>query len=155
MMTLRLYLEIAGACAIFALAGWIFFGAEHHEHVKDVAIDSRATQAVEREADAQTEANAVKAAVAAQGADSDQKRIDAYAAAHPIEPIRLCQPDPRGGRLPQARTVAGGVTNSLPGPGSFSAVPERPAGPDISEGLTELVLAASRLAVIDAERQQR
>jgi hypothetical protein len=154
-LSIRAYVE-AGAALVLVAALW-WFGFHEREVGKTVIEreDTAATAKVQARADEETEANAIKAAIAAEGAAHDQRHVDQYAAAHPIEPVRVCHPDGGSGSVSQARTVAGGVTNSLPGPGSFSAVPERPAGPDISEGLTELVLAASRLAVIDAERQQR
>lgn len=152
---IRLYVEIASA--IVLLAAFALF--VHHERVVGAehisAADAKALSAAKDRDDAQTALNIERAAKADAGARSAQDAVDAYVAAHPTEPSRVCysyssQPVPSKGSA---------AVKSAPSAGTGSApvreVQNRDAGPNIGPGIDELVLSASHLAALYADRQQR
>jgi hypothetical protein len=156
MTELKLYFGLAGAAIVLAAFTWWSVHERSIEHKKDVAADNSALAVRHTEVVAETAANVAKADTADLGATHDQSVIDDYVKSHPTGDVRMCRPAGDSvQRVPAVQTADGGSAG--PGAGS-GAVPEVPAGtpgPNIGPGLDELMLAASRLAVIDRDRQQR
>jgi len=154
-MTTRLYLEIAAA-VVLAIAFGLFV---HHERavgaLKINTADAKALQAAHEKADAQTALNLERAAKADAGAVSAQKAVDDYRAAHPEQPIRLCHSDNSQPGVPKGSPANQSAPSAGPGPAPLREVQSGTAGADIGPGLDALVQAASRLAVLYANQQQR
>jgi len=153
-MTTRLYLEIAAA-VVLAIAFGLFV---HHERavgaMKINTADAKALQAAHEKADVETALNLERAAKADAGAVSAQKAVDDYVAAQPIEPVRLCA----NNRLPvpgQGSTADPASQDPRTGSTAVPQVQGGTPGPDIGPGLDELVLSASRVAVLYNNLQQR
>lgn len=137
----------------------ILFGL-HERHV-DARHFKEQAAIVEKQAAAGTEANAVKAAVAARGAEDDQRAIDAYIAAHPIEPVRVCDKDsgrPQGVRQDGAPVAAPAGRGA--GPAAVPPVLGRDktggeGGTDVGPGVDAILRATEALDVLYRERQRR
>lgn len=154
----QIRLFFAALVALIIIASLMTFGC-HERHIELQTMEKSSVR-VQKQADAGTEANVVKAAIAARGADDDQHAVDAYLAAHPIEPVRLCHEDDRGGGLPKARAPVAAPAH--PGAGS-AAVPSvlggsdsgDAEGPDVSDALDTILRATETLDVLYRERQRR
>lgn len=150
----------AALVALIIIASLMTFGC-HERHVELRTMEKSSVR-VQKQADAGTEANIVKAAIAARGAENDQRAVDAYLAAHPMEPVRLCHEDDRGGGLPKARapisapanrgTGSGAVPPVLGGSDSDSA---DSAGPDVGDAVDTILRATEALDILYRERQRR
>lgn len=158
MTALEIKLAIGAAVLAVSLAAFAWY----HHHVilegeaKIEASDAKATQAAKDKADADTAHNLTLSTQAKQAADHEQQAIAYYARDHPVGDVRVCHAtNNSGSAVPKASTVASGTQGASPRPDMVPAVPDATPGPDIGPGLTELVSAASRLATLDAERQQR
>ena len=156
---IRLYLEIAAViilCAAFALF-------VHHERVvgeaKIEASDAKALGAAKKQAAAETALNIAKADKADAGADHDQKLIDDYRTAHPVEPVRLCHSTNSSQPIvSKGQAADGSPAGTSPGLAPLPEVldgDQSVAGPDISPDIDALVRAAGRLDVLYADRQKR
>jgi hypothetical protein len=151
---IRLYLEL-GALVVLLIAFCLFV---HHERTVGAAhitqADAKAQDAAKKQADAETQLNIAKAAQADEVASSAQKAVDTYVAAQPIDDVRLCSysrlPVPSQGSAPVAATQGGGT-----GSATIREVQNGTPGPNIGPGLDELVLSASRVAVLYNDLQQR
>lgn len=152
---IKTYMGIGLALIAAAAIGWFALHERGAEHKKDVAVDAKALTVAKAKADEGTKANIVKATQAETGADHDQQIIDDYRAAHPEQPVRLCHASNSVAGMPEAGAADGRAQSSGPGSAAVREVQDGTPGPDIGPGLDALVRAAGRLAVIDAERQQR
>lgn len=147
-------LILAGLVVVGAVAALAWFGL-HERHV-EVRKYEKAAAIVEKQADAGTEANVVKAAIAARGAEDDQRAIDAYIAAHPVKPVRLCDKDgsgPPGVRQNGAPNTANAGRGAGP-----AAVPEVLGGVDVvvdPAGVDAILRATEALDILYRERQRR
>jgi hypothetical protein len=153
---IKAYLGIGIALILAAVVGWYTVHERGIEHKKDVAADNTALAVAHKEAVAETDANIAKANTADLGADHDQQVIDAYRAAHPEQPVRLCHA--AGDSVAGVRPVGAADGRAQSAGAGSAAIPEMPAGtagPDIRPGLDALVRAAGRLDVLYADRQQR
>ncbi len=153
--SLRTYIEIAAALIILAAFGWYTW---HERQVGAHTIESHDATA-KRTLDAavaqQTAALQAKAQAADQGAADAQSKLDAYIAAQPLEPVRLCVAHYSGGGLSQASAPPGKAPGASPGPAPVRAVQDGTPGPDISAGLDTLVQAAAELAIDVQDFQKR
>jgi hypothetical protein len=154
---IRLYLEL-GAVAVLLTAFGLYTWHERSVGAQKIeAADIRAKDAAKKQADAETALNLEKAKKADEGADRVQAAVDQYRRDHPEQPIRVCHANNSVG-LPRP---GGAPTPGVGGPGAGSStVPEVPGGgqsegPDIAPELDALVSAASRLAVLYTDLQQR
>jgi len=153
----RLVMAGITVALIVVALGW--FGL-HERHVEVRKLEKREA-IVEKQADAGTEANIVKAAVAARGAEDDRRAIDAYIAAHPAEPVRMCDQD--GGRPQGVRQVSAPVAASAghgAGPAAVPAVLGRDEaggkdGTDVGPGVDAILRATEALDILYRERQRR
>jgi len=153
----RLYLEL-GAVAVLLTAFGLYTWHERNVGAQKIeSADARAQAAAQKQADAETALKLEKARKADEGADRAQAAVDQYRRDHPDQPIRLCHANNSVG-LPRP----GSATTTVPGgPGAGSAtVPQvlgggQSEGPDIAPELDALVSAASRLAVLYTNLQQR
>jgi hypothetical protein len=149
---IRLYLEIA-AVVVLLVAFGLYTAHERHVGQQTIeASDAKATAAVKALADAQTKHEQELANQAEQAAAHEQKTVDNYNLTNPVGVIRLCGSNDSGPSVPKAAAVSGGASSTQP---RSDPVPAVPASPDIGPGLSELMLDAARLAVIDRECQQR
>jgi hypothetical protein len=152
---IRLYLEIAAAI-VLAIAVGLFV---HHERAvgaeKINTADAKALQAAQRQADAQTQLNLERAAKADAGAISAQKAVDDYRASHPEQPIRLCHADSSVPGVSKGSPTNQSPPSSGAGPATVREVQSGTVGADIGPSLDALVQAASRLAVLYSNQQQR
>jgi hypothetical protein len=158
MSELKLYFGLAGAAIVLAAFTWWSVHERGIEHKKDVAADNIALAVRHTEVVKQTAANIAKADAADSGADHDQQVIDAYVAAHPSQPVRLCVSTGNSGqRGPANQTANGGAQGSGPGSAAVREVQDGAAqpGPDIGTGLDELVLSAARVATLYRDEQLR
>jgi hypothetical protein len=148
---IRLYLALGAAGIVLIVVALFAYHERSIEHTKDVALDAKATAKIEKVADTETEANIVKAAVAALGAKNAQTAVDTYLSQHPVD-LSVREPaTPGGGCMPQARTAAGGAASAGAGPAAGREVP----GGGENLALAEVVSSFARLAVLDNERQQQ
>jgi hypothetical protein len=154
----RIGAEVVGVLLLLGVAGGWWFEHNHKEQAvgeqKVEQKDAIASQAVQAAADHESEANLISAAIAAKGASSAQKAVDDYLSAHPVGAVGVperpaaddCHRSVRPGRPADPR-AAGGSSGS-------AAVPEVLGGQQ-DRALAEILSSAARLAVVDAERQQR
>lgn len=132
----------------------------HGRHVEDRKID-KASVKVEDEAKAGTEANLIKAAIAARGAEDDQRAIDAYVAAHPAQPVRVCNANSGSVGVRQAGTADTATAGAGTGLPAVSQVLGRDASTDATEGVdvspaVDVILrAAEAVDILYRERQRR
>jgi hypothetical protein len=152
MTAIREYLYIAAIVILvsaFGLYTW------HERHVGEHVIEKQDTQAtakVQAETQVETQALQTQSDTAEDNAKHDQELVDSYIAAHPLN-LSLCDKDSSRRLVSQASPAASQPSRTESGPVALPAVP---ASPDVvTDGLTELVSAASRLAVINTEFQQR
>lgn len=151
-MGIRTYIEIFAVLIIVAAFSW------YTVHERDIGAhkievsDAKATLAAQDLADAETKHAQDLANQAEQAAIHEQKTVDNYAITHPVGVVRLCPKDSGSASVPKASAPAGGTTGTSTGPG---AVPTVSRGPDIGPELSELMLDAARLALIDGEWQRR
>ena len=156
MSELKLYFGLAGAAIVLAAFTWWSVHERGIEHKKDVAADSAALAVRHTEVVAQTAENIARADAADSGAQHDQQVIDDYVKSHPTGDVRVCHAAGDSvQRVPAIQTVDRGAKGAGAGSGTIPEVPAGTPGPNIGPGLDELMLAASRLAVIDRDRQQR
>jgi hypothetical protein len=152
---IKLYLGAAAAAILAIAIGWFVIHERDAGEHKIEKQDSAALVVAKSKADEGTKANEAKATLADLGAEHDQQVIDAYRAAHPEQPVRLCH----ASNSIAGVSAASAADGKAQGPGSGSApvreVQGGTVGPDIGPGLDALVQAAGRLAVIDAEWQHR
>lgn len=137
--------------AIIATSSFFIYHERHIEHVKDLAHDKQETIKVEAKADAGTKANAQEADISSTEAKHAQASVDSFLAAHPInfDSVRS-QSNVGGTGVRQASTGSDGVKSTGTGPVVVRSMPR-----GFSDGaLAEVVSSASRLAVIDAQRQR-
>lgn len=153
-MSIRLYAEIA-AGLILIIAFGLFV---HHERTvgaeKIDAADAKAQSAARKQADAETAMNLERAATADAGAVSAQKAVDDYVAKQPIDSVWLCAnsriPVPGEGSSPNPVLKGAG-----PATAPVREVQNRDAPINIGPNLDEIVLSASRVAVLYNDLQQR
>jgi hypothetical protein len=154
-------LVVAGIVVAILVGALVKFGS--HERQVEVRKAEKVSAIVERQAEAGTEANIVKAAVAARGAEDDSKAIAAYIAAHPARPERVCNQNGGGsqgmrqGHAPVSAPAGGGA-----GP---AAVPKVLGGDedgngdqdgvDVGPGVDVILRAAEALDILYRERQRR
>lgn len=152
---IRLYLEIAAAVVLLVAFGLFV----HHERTVGAEhitqADVKAQEAARKQADAETALNLERAAKADAGAVSAQKAVDDYVAKQPVDSVWLCAnsriPVPGEGSSPNAVPQSAGT-----GTTAVREVQNRDAKPiDIGPNLDELVLSASRVAVLYNDLQQR
>lgn len=148
-------LESGLICVGVLLLGYIFW-AHHERAIGEAAIkaaDAKALAVAEQKAAQESAALQAQVNSAQQEAQSAQDSLNQYIAAHPIGSV-VCNVVPSR-PVPKTPGTAGGTQGSGTGP---SPVPAVPAGPvatgNIGPGLTVLMQAAARLAVLDAEWQQ-
>lgn len=158
MTALEIKLAIGAAVLAVSLAAFAWY----HHHVilegeaKIEASDKAASAALQKLTDAQTAHNQQLATQAEQAATHEQQTVDDYAKSHPVGDVRVCHAsNDSGGGLPQASPPHGGAQSAGAGSLVIPAVPDSAPGPNIGPGLTEIVLAAARMATIDAEWQRR
>lgn len=153
-MTIRLYIEL-GAALILAIAFGLYTAHERGVgEAKVHAADAKAEAAARRQADAETQLNEERNTRAEELAASTQVAIDAYAAAHPMQPVRLCIPA-AAGHLSQAGANPSSATGAGPGPTLVPQVPAGDPGPDLSGRLDAFLRTVERLAVQYREWQER
>lgn len=137
------------------MLGYIFWA--HHERV----IGEEAIRAADAKALAVAQAQAAKEAAmlqaqvnaAHQEAQNAQNSLNQYIADHPVGSV-VCNVAPSN-TVSQGTNAAGGTQGSSTGPGPIPGVPARPATTsNIGPGLTILVQAAARLAILEHEWQQ-
>ena len=159
MSELKLYFGLAGAAIVLAAFTWWSVHERGVEHKKDVATDNAALAVRHTEVVAQTAQNIAKADAADSGADHDQQIIDAYRAAHPEQPVRLCVSTGNSGQRSAANQTADrGAQGSGPGSTPVREVQNgnaQSAGPDVGPDLDALVQAAGRLATLYRDEQRR
>lgn len=158
MTELKLYFGLAAGAIVLAAFTWWSVHERGIEHKKDVATDNAALAVRHTEVVAQTAENIAKADAADSGADHDQQVIDAYRAAHPEQPVRLCISTGNSGqRSPANQTGNSGAAGSGPGSAAVREVQDGAAqpGPDIGPGLDALVQAAGRVATLYVDEQKR
>jgi hypothetical protein len=155
-MSEQALLRLAAGAIVLAAFTWWSVHERGIEHKKDVATDNAALAVRHTEVVAQTTANIAKADTADLGADHDQKLIDDYVKSHPTGDVRMCHPAGDSvQRVPANQAADRSAQGTGAGSGAVSEVPAGTPGPNIGPGLDELMLAASRLAVIDRDRQRR
>lgn len=152
---IRLYIEIAAVVVLLSAFGLYTWhertvGAEHISQA-----DAKAQSAAQKQADAETALNLAKAAKADEVASSAQKAVDDYVAKQPIDSVWLCAnnriPEPAQGSAPVSAAQGSGT-----GAAPVREVQNRDAQPvNIGPNLDELVLSASRVAVLYNDLQQR
>lgn len=152
---IRLYLEL-GAAAVLVMAFLLFV---HHERSIGAAnlqhSIAQATATAERNAAAQTAALQLKSDTAALEASHAQARLDDYVRDYPLPSVRVCVATRRPASVPEAGVAAGSVGTASAGPDPVQPVPDGAPGPDISRGLSAIVLAAGSMAVNLRELQAR
>lgn len=149
-MTPRAYIEIAAVLTILIALAWFGF---HERRVGEKVIerqDTQATQQVEIKAIQQSQAAQDKSDTAHAEADNAQSVVDHYMQQHPVT-VSLRDAHDSGGCLPEARPLAGGAARTSAGPAAIPAV----LGGQQDRALAEILSSASRMAIIDAQRQQR
>ncbi len=149
-----LYIDAAVVAALVTLV--LTFG--RHERNVQYQIDQKAEIIAVQQAKAQAliEHAEMQAQVdkSSEEAKNAQAKLDQFTAANPVGTVRVCHaPNSSPGNVPGPGDSAGGTQGTLAGSGAVPAVPAAVAGPDISGGLTILVQAAARLAVLEQERQ--
>lgn len=88
--------------------------------------------------------------------DAVQKTLDAYVDAHPIGPVRLCNPSNQPARMPAVPAPHPSDDVPRPGPAPVQEVLGRDAGPDdIGPELATVVRAAGTLAGLYRQYQQQ
>jgi hypothetical protein len=158
MSELKLYFGLAGAAIVLAAFTWWSVHRENVGEQKIIKKDDAALAVRHTEVVAQTAANIAKADAADSGADHDQQVIDAYRAAHPQQPVRLCVSTGNSvQRSPTNQTANGGTPGPGPGSAAVREVQDGAAqpGPDIGPGLDALVQAAGRVATLYRDEQLR
>ncbi len=156
MSELKLYFGLAGAAIVLAAFTWWSVHRENVGERKIIKKDDTALAVRHTEVVAQTAANVAKADAADSGADHDQQVIDAYLQSHPTGDVRMCRP--AGNSIQRVPAIQASDSNAVSAPAgsdALSSMPGSVAGPDISEGLTIIVRAASRLAIQDRDLQTR
>lgn len=145
--TLETYLASIGL-ALLALVAW----SAHERAVGEKAIrDADAQQLVvaEQKAAQQTAALQAQVDVARQEASDAQITLNRYIADHPVGRV-VCSVTPSG-PVPQGPGTTGGTQGGGTGPNVVPGVPPSTTTGDIGPGLTILVQAAARLAVLEHE----
>lgn len=149
-LPLKDYLYLGAIVALVLAFGWFV----HHER----AIGRQQIEQADKTATAVLDAQVrVDEQIAQDAADKSAKerqdaqtQLDAYMAAHPTGPIRVCHAHDSGAGLPQTAHAGESAVSPSPGP---DAVPEVP-GRDISAGLDAIVRAATELDLLYQERQK-
>ena len=155
MIPTRDLIYLAALVILIGAFGWYTVHEQHVGAVRVEQADLKALAAAKALADAQTLAEANKALAAHKEAQNAQDAVDAYRAAHPDTPIRLCNENHSGPGVPAARPVIGGTKGAGARPPAVPAMPAGSTSPDIRPALNEIVLSAARLAIIEREFQQR
>lgn len=159
---IRMYLfGFMALIVIFAISTGIF----HERHVgaqKIIKADDKASAKVQKDADAGTEANIVKAALAARKAEDDKRAIDDYIAAHHLEPVRVCvNANANSIGVRQAGSVIATPAGSGARPAAVSQVlggdvrAAADTGVDVTPAIDAILRATEHLDVLYRERQRR
>lgn len=155
---IRGYLELGALVVLLGAFAWFI----HHERQIGAsaiaASDTKALQADQKRAAAETALNIAKAAKADEEADHVQAAVDQYRNDHPEQPIRLCHannsvpsPSPGGASKP-------GSDGPRPGSAPVQAVldgSDSTEGPDISPNVDAVLRAAGRVAVLYDDLRRR
>lgn len=152
---IRLYEELAAVLILLTAFGLYTWHERSVGAQKIETADAKALQADKSRADAETALNLSRAATADAGAASAQKAVDAYVAAHPDGPVRLCHADSGLRPVPPGSAALKAPADAGTGPAAVRAVQDGTPGPDIGPGLDALVRAAAAVATLYEDRQQR
>lgn len=155
-LSIRTYFEIAAALVLAVCFVLFTFHERAVGQQKIEAANDAASAKATAAAVAETTKLKDQAYTAERQAQYAETKLNDYMAAHPVGTVIVCRTaNNSGAGVPAGAPAPGKATDTGTGSSVVSAVPASAPGADLSEGLTELVSSAARLAIIDAERQQR